>query len=70
MGYVITSSNILELSFICLVNVKINCIDEEKLSSVPLLVMANKQDLLNALSPGMWKNKRLFENKNSKSCLC
>jgi len=26
-------------------------LDEEKLSSVPLLVMANKQDLLNALSP-------------------
>lgn len=26
-------------------------LDEEKLSHVPLLVMANKQDLLNALSP-------------------
>ena len=27
-------------------------LDEERLSHVPLLVMANKQDLLNALSPG------------------
>ena len=27
-------------------------LDEERLSQVPLLVMANKQDLLNALSPG------------------
>lgn len=26
-------------------------LDEEKLANVPLLVMANKQDLLNALSP-------------------
>jgi ADP-ribosylation factor-like protein 3 len=26
-------------------------LDEERLSHVPLLVMANKQDLLNALSP-------------------
>ena len=26
-------------------------LDEEKLSNVPLLVMANKQDLLNALTP-------------------
>lgn len=26
-------------------------LDEEKLSHVPLLVLANKQDLLNALSP-------------------
>ncbi len=26
-------------------------LDEEKLSSVPLLIMANKQDLMNALSP-------------------
>jgi signal recognition particle receptor subunit beta len=26
-------------------------LDEERLSQVPLLVMANKQDLLNALSP-------------------
>ena len=27
-------------------------LDEERLSHVPLLVMANKQDLLSALSPG------------------
>jgi len=27
-------------------------LDEERLGHVPLLVMANKQDLLNALSPG------------------
>ena len=26
-------------------------LDEEKLAYVPLLIMANKQDLLNALSP-------------------
>ncbi len=26
-------------------------LDEEKLASVPLLIMANKQDLMNALSP-------------------
>lgn len=26
-------------------------LDEEKLANVPLLIMANKQDLLNALSP-------------------
>lgn len=26
-------------------------LDEERLSHVPLLIMANKQDLLNALSP-------------------
>lgn len=27
-------------------------LDEERLSSIPLLIMANKQDLLSALSPG------------------
>lgn len=26
-------------------------LDEEKLANVPLLIMANKQDLMNALSP-------------------
>jgi len=41
-------------------------LDEERLSHVPLLVMANKQDLLNALSPtGEWHMHTSINNHQS-----